>query len=191
MTRRKIIIYSAVIIVFSSGFICYGILNMEKGNRSINEGISDLSEQVIIDNTLIVSSSDEERVLPTAELQIKQYYKKCGHTTVNEFSVPEDIVNMDKNQLQKYYFGWNIDYFSSKSISISRVCDGICDEHYIVKDVDGLVNVYNFDDKNNEELVYSTKINTKYLPKEDWEKLQIGIEIVGKENLSLLLEDYE
>ena len=191
MTKKKIIIYSILILLFSMGFICYGVLSIRDGRNTIDKGLANLSKQNVVDNTLTVSSSDENRILPTAKLQMKQYYKKCGHTTVKELSVPEDIVNMDKTQLQKYYFGWNIDYFSNKSIVISRSYAGICDEHYVVKDVDGLVNVYSFDDDNKEQLVYSTDINTKYLPKEDFGKLQDGIKIVGKENLSLLLEDYE
>ena len=98
---------------------------------------------------------------------------------------------MNEKQVQKYYYGWNIDRFSSSELILSKVNPGICDEHYVVKDVDGLVNVYNLDDDGAESLVYSTEIETKYLPQEDREKLKNGINIVGKDNLSILLEDYE
>lgn len=189
--NKKNIIFGSLVLLFSIGFLCYGIISLEDAKKAVNNVMPRLPSDTTISNILTVSSNDEEHVLPTAKVQIKQYYKKCGHTTINEFSVPEDIVNMNKIQLQKYYFGWNINNFSSNKIVISKECSGICDEHYIVRDEDGLVNVYNIDDENNEELVYATEINTKYLPKEDWEKLQKGINIVGKENLSILLEDYE
>ena len=143
------------------------------------------------ENVVVTSSNNSEVVVPTARINMKQYYKKCGHTTENEFSVPEEIVNMTEKQVEKYYFGWNVESFSSTDISISRELDGICDEHYLVRDVDGFVNVYRATEENEELLVYSTEIVTKYLPKEDREKLINGIEIVGKENLSILLEDYE
>jgi len=67
----------------------------------------------------------------------------------------------------------------------------MCNEHYIVKSVDGMINVYNKNESNEENLVYETKIFTKYLPKEDQTKLKEGINIIGKENLSSLIEDYE
>ncbi len=144
-----------------------------------------------VDNKLVETSSKEEIVSPTARIIMKQYYKKCGHTTQNEFSVPEDIINMNKKQVENYYFGWNVDSFSNLEIVISRENSGVCDEHYLVKDVDGLVNVYSVDENNNESLVYSTDIEIKYLPEEDHKKLEKGINIVGKDNLSALMEDYE
>lgn len=142
-------------------------------------------------NIVDTASKSEEVILPSAKIIMKQHYKKCGHTTINEFSVPEDIVNMTKEQVERYYFGWNVVKFSEKELIIEKENPGLCDEHYIVKDKDGSVNVYSKNEKGEEELVYATEVNTKYLPKEDCEKLKKGIEIIGKENLYTLLEDYE
>ena len=67
----------------------------------------------------------------------------------------------------------------------------LCGEHFSVKDVNGIVVVYN-KNENNEEVEYLvTEIYTKYLPVEDEEKLKNGIDIIGKNNLVMLLQDYE
>lgn len=158
-------------------------------NRIVIKQLGNGGESV--DNKLIETSSKEETVVPTAKIVMRQFYKKCGHTTEKEFSVPEDIINMNRKQVEKYYFGWNVDSFSKSEIIVSKENIGLCDEHYIVKDINGLINVYSVDEKSNEELVYSTEIETKYLPRDDAEKLERGITIVGRENLSALLEDYE
>lgn len=183
----SISIMMACLLSVCTGLVMYNYGKWKKGNNVVvtkNLGKSD-------GPVMQTSSKDEEKVLPTARIKMTQLYKKCGHTTLNEYSVPEEIVNMTEEQVKKYYFGWNLDSFSSDVIEISKSNIGICDEHYVVRDVDGFVSVFCFDDSNNEELVYGTEVATKYLPKEDREKLINGIKIVGKDNLSMLMQDYE
>lgn len=193
MDNKKAIYISIILSVIFSIITGFGMYKYSQkktiSNSIIIKQLGNGGENV--DKELIEASSQEELVSPTARIKMRQYYKKCGHTTENEFSVPEEIINMNQKQVEKYYFGWNIDSFSSSDLTISKENGGVCDEHYIVKDVDGLVNVYCIDESDRESLVYSTQIETKYLPKEDSEKLKQGISIVGKENLSSLLEDYE
>jgi len=193
MDNKRIIYISIILCVIFSIITGIGTYKYSQrktiSNSIIIKQLGDSRESM--DNEFVETASQEVRVNPTARIKMRQYYKKCGHTTENDFSVPEDIINMNKKQVENYYFGWNVESFSSSEIVVSKVNSGICDEHYIIKDVDGLVNVYYIDDSSNESLVYSTEIETKYLPKEDSEKLKKGISIVGKENLSSLLEDYE
>lgn len=193
MDNKRIIYISIILcVIFSiiTGIGTYKYSQRKTISNSITiKQLGDSGKSM--DNEFVETASREVRVNPTARIKMRQYYKKCGHTTENDFSVPEDIINMNKKQVENYYFGWNVESFSSSEIVVSKVNSGICDEHYIIKDVDGLVNVYYIDDSSNESLVYSTEIETKYLPKEDSEKLKKGISIVGKENLSSLLEDYE
>jgi len=187
--KKNIVISIMLAFIFS---ICTGIVmyNYGKNNKNIsNTIVRQLGEN---DDSVMPTSSDEEKkVLPTAKIRMIQFYKKCGHTTQNEYSVPEEIVNMTEEQVKKYYYGWNLDDFSANLITISRENRGICDEHYVVRDVNGFVNVFFLDDNNNESIVYGTEIATKYLPREDREKLNKGIRIVGKDNLSILMQDYE
>ena len=193
MENRKAVYVSIIFCLLFSGITGIGMYKYNQ-RKTVSKGI--VIKQLgnsgdHVENALVETSSKEETVSPTARIIMKQYYKKCGHTTENEFSVPEDIINMNRKQVEKYYFGWNIDSFSNSEIVVSKENSGLCDEHYVVKDIDGLVTVYSTDENHNEALVYSTEIETKYLSEEDIKKLEQGINIVGKENLSALLEDYE
>ena len=193
MENKRIIFISIILGCIFSSIVGLGFYRYTQ-RKTVSNGIvikQLASSEENVENDIVQTTSNEEKVTPTARIIMKQYYKKCGHTTENEFSVPEDIINMTKKQVEKYYFGWSIDNFSSQEITVSKENSGICDEHYIVKDIDGLINVYCLNNDNEESLVYSTEIETKYLPTEDRGKLENGIRIVGKDNLSALLEDYE
>ncbi|MBQ3408071.1 MAG: BofC C-terminal domain-containing protein [Clostridia bacterium] len=191
MSNRKILYISIILTIILSAFTGMGIYRYNRKKTISNNMVIKQFGETSDENVVRTSSNNSEVVAPTARINMKQYYKKCGHTTENEFTVPEEIVNMTEKQVEKYYFGWNVESFSSTDICISREIDEICDEHYLVRDDEGFVNVYRATEENEESLVYSTEIVTKYLPKEDRDKLINGIEIVGKENLSILLEDYE
>ena len=78
--------------------------------------------------------------------------------------------------------------------------DGICTnaEHLHIGDyvdyknpTSGTVEVKSADSEGKEKLKETTQIVTTYLPETDRQSLKKGIEIIGKENLSLTLEDYE
>ncbi len=194
MGRKNIIVFGVTFLLIIVATITYIVVKEHKddgvGNISLNN--SEISERNSVNYEILSTvAKDDVVVLPTAKIKIKQSYKKCGHTVIEEFSVPEDIINMTEKEVENYYFGWNIESFSDKEILIYRANNGICEEHYIVKDVDGKVTVFRKDDNNNELLVLATEANTKYLPSEDRNKLELGISIVGKDNLSALLEDYE
>lgn len=68
---------------------------------------------------------------------------------------------------------------------------GFCDEHYIVKEDNGFINIYTVDKEGIQKLKEKTEISTMYLPEQDLENLKVGISIVGKMNLYSFLEDYE
>ena len=128
---------------------------------------------------------------PNSKITLKQYYKSCGHTVEEEYNVPEDIVNMTKKQVVQYYNDWTVDEFSKDEIKIHRDNPGKCNQHYIAKDTNEYIVIYSIGDDNKENIVKKTDISTKYLSEEDKEKLKKGINIVGKEDLNIFLEDFE
>ena len=62
---------------------------------------------------------------------------------------------------------------------------------FLVKDVNGYIYIYYLDDDNDETLYKKTEISTEYLSVADLDDLEIGIEVVGLEELNKLLEDFE
>ena len=65
------------------------------------------------------------------------------------------------------------------------------DKHYILKDINGYIEVFCIEEDNQEYLYKKTNISTEYLTPEDSEDLKIGIEVVGTEALNKMLEDFE
>lgn len=137
------------------------------------------------------ASSSDEKISPNAKILIKKHYSGCGHTTKDYAEIPSEIVNFTKEELQEYYKDWNIQTFSKDEIVIEKECEGSCDEHYIVKELDGFVAVFNIDEKGQENLVLKTDVATTYLPQTDLENLKSGIKVIGKDELNKVLEDFE
>ena len=85
------------------------------------------------------------------------------------------------------------DYALTVQEEIKQASEPLNDEnrHYILREENKYIKVYYKNEENQEVLYKATDIATKYLPKEDAEKLKEGIEVVGIQNLNQLLEDYE
>ena len=63
--------------------------------------------------------------------------------------------------------------------------------HYLIKNENGYIYVYYLDKDNNEYLYKKTTISVNYLSDQDVEDLEIGIEVIGIENLNETLENFE
>ena len=142
-------------------------------------------------NTIQASTKQEKKVKPSTKIRMTQYYQKCGHTVNDMYKVPSAIINMNEEEIKKYYNGWELTDFSENEISLYKVNDGICNEHFILKDINGYVNVL-VQTKNGDETLYkATDIMTKYLSEEDRECLKNGIRVVGREDLASILQDFQ
>ena len=68
---------------------------------------------------------------------------------------------------------------------------GFCNEHYVLREEDGIIVVYNIDENGKETLKEKTSVETRYLPQIDLIAMKNGIYIFGNEELYRALEDYE
>ena len=132
----------------------------------------------------------EERVSPYAKMIIEKKFSKCGHTTVNVFDVPKELVNLTKDDISEKYKGWELTKFSEKEITLYRVIEANCDDHYVLKDEDGYITVYAELTDNIKNLVEKTEIEVNSLREEDRNDLTNGIKVYGKEELTSLMEDF-
>ena len=188
--RKKYIILFAIFIFLFILVLTSIIYGYEKSKKHYGYKKQDTINKV---NEVVVqtASNDGIKISPNAKVHQKQFYKKCGHTVEEIFSAPEQIINKNKAEVEKYYYGWKIEQISNKEIFLYKENYGICQEHYVVKDLDGTLMVYKKNENDDEELYLRTQINSKYLPEDDYNRLKNGICIIGKENLYSLLEDYE
>lgn len=171
-----------------SGFLVNSYLNFNKSKKG-NTAI--LADNTTLNESVKTSAVDEIIVSPNAQIKITEKFGKCGHTITKQDIVPREIVNLNEEKIKKYYEGWSIDIFSKDKIEISRTSSGICNEHYILRESDGYISI---SCKNNiGEYIFKgrTDILTQYLPQEDLIRLEKGIEVVGREELNKILEDFE
>ena len=156
-------------------------------NNTVNE-----IENVTKNNTnMIETNANEERISPNAFITFKQTYKKCGHTTSEFVEVPQEFVNLTEYELKEKYSDWTVEKFKDTDIVLSKEVEGSCNEHYVVRDVDGTVTVFHILEDGSEEEYMVTDIATEYLTDTDKIEMQNGIKVNGKQNLNQLIEDYE
>lgn len=137
-----------------------------------------------------VVAKDEEKISPYAKITVEKYYKQCGHSTVEIYDVPKEMVNLTKEELQNRYKNWEIKKFTAKDIQIYREIDANCSSHYVLKEKDGYLAVYKAISKNMDELNSITDIEYASLKEEDKLALDAGIKIYGTDELSSIIEDF-
>lgn len=194
MSKRNIIITCIVItIAIFLIFIYYIGKAYKKDEIKLDMSNETIERNQIKNNEILIetSSNEDTMISPTAILRMIQFYEDCGHIIKEEYNVPEAIVNMTESEIKEYYNGWEIRAFSEDMIEIYKENEGICDEHYTVKDINGYITVYIKNSNGEEKMIRKTEILTKYLSEEDQIILKNGINVVGKKDLESLLEDFE
>ena len=135
----------------------------------------------------------EEKISPNAHITRIIFYKKCGHEIIETEIAQEKFINMTIDEFKEEIAkeNYKIENFSNLEISIYKQEDGICPEHYIIGEEDGIINIYKIDEYGETKLYDITNIYIEYLPEDEREKIKNKIEFVGKEELNLFLENLE
>ena len=80
---------------------------------------------------------------------------------------------------------------NNSNIVLSKNISGICDDHFRIKLRDDDISVFNLASNGEEIYFCSTEISKEYLPEEDLEKLEEGIDVYGITELNSVIENYE
>lgn len=194
----KIIIASIISVIIIIG-ITYIIFNQNKDEENVpesNDYISELVEDECTEeyaeeqNTTAVTST-EEKVAASAILILKKYYAQCDHT-INEYvELPQELVNMTKEEVQAHYPDWKVIGFEKGKVTLYKEFNDLCGEHFKLKIEDGKVVVYMTNKDGSESLYEKTNISSEYLTETDLINMQEGLEIYGKEELNQIIEDFE
>ena len=192
--KKWIIITVIVIIIISLGIgFCIYLYRINKQNDFIEqvEELSKENNRRIEEDNMLQATSNEEKTTPNTIFVIKKYYEKCGHTTSDYIDIPGDFINMTEDDIKDTCKEWQIKEFSSGQVVLFKYENGFCNEHYVLKEEDGVINVYIIDENGIETIKEKTDISTQYLPQTDRISLKNGIYIYGNEELYSALEDYE
>lgn len=197
---KKWIIIAVIILGIILGII-FGIYAYNRGEISdtnmidtqklADEKNEETKSNETILNESIETSSANMKVSPNAIIIQKRYYKSCDHLIREVIDIPEDLINKTQDDVMNKYSDWKLEGYSPKEIVIYKEFQGICNEHYVIKEHNGVIGIYTENGEDIQEWQEDTEISTQYLPEEDLEQLKVGIKIVGKNNLYSFLEDYE
>lgn len=162
-------------------------------NTYVSEKIEDecTEEYKEEEQNVTTVSSTEEKVASNAILILKKYYSKCDHT-INEYvELPQELVNLTKEQVQEKYSDWEVIGFEKGKITLYKEFEDVCGEHFKLKIENEKVVVYIINNDGSETLYEKTNISSEYLTETDLLNMQEGLEIYGKEELNQVIEDFE
>lgn len=166
--------------------------NGKNGNGENNSYYDNNENSNDVENSVILkTSSGEEKTTPNTLIIFESYYSKCGHSKIRSEKIANEYVNKTKEEMQKIYSDWEIRSFSSDRIELFKNENSLCGNHYIVKEENGYVTVYNINKDGQEVLSDITDISTKYLPKDDNDLLKNGIKANSTSQLEQILADFE
>ena len=197
---KKVFILYIIILVLGFTFVCgyyiykvpkEEIVTKEEELAEVDLNVQSEIENILRQEALATNVREEDKVSPNATVILKTNHKECGHTTKEEVDVPAEIVNKNKVEVSNIFPQWEVIGFSPDEIVLYREVEGICNEHYILKEKDGFLAIYIQDENGEEKLKEVTSIPLEYLPKADIDRIREGIEATGNEELNSILEDFE
>ena len=186
-----IIAFILLIISIVLGIYVYNLNKTKDSNMLHSVQLAQIYNQNNSSNEAVSTSSTEERISPNCTIVEKQYYKDCDHIIRNEIPVENNLINYTKEDLEKKYKGWNVEEFTSNKVTVYKENEGFCPEHYVIRAHNGVLSIYKVDKDGIETLERETEIQTMYLPQEDIEKFEQGMQVVGNSQLLDVLEDFE
>lgn len=182
-------------------FTAIAIVSPKKDEEKENLGIQMAVEEILDDCTdeyedmekddTIKANTQEEKTSPNCALITKTHFSKCGHTKNEYANLPQELVNLSKNELEEKYPEKKVESFASNEVILLQEKEGECGEHFMVKDKEGQVIVYQILEDGTQKELEETAITTEYLPETDKINMKNGIQVNGRQALNQLLEDYE
>lgn len=191
-----IICILSVCIIALVTYIIVSLNNKKESEQEQNDYISEViedecTEDYIEEQKTATVSSEEEKVASNALMILKKYYSNCDHT-INEYvELPQEIVNMTKEEVEEYYSDWKVIGFEKGKITLYKEFEDVCGEHFKLKIENGKVVVYIVNNYGTESVYEKTNISSEYLTDTDLVNMQDGLEIYGKEELNQIIEDFE
>ena len=143
------------------------------------------------DSSLSVS---KDFVSEQTKLILKTYYMQTRDTAVKEEKLPLDLIGSSMDELDDYlrnnYAEWDIRECSKNRVELYRTVNGASPGHFIVRERNGYIAVYQLDEYGNEILYKQTDISVEFLGDIDRKKLKEGIIVKGTSGVEQILQDY-
>lgn len=187
-----IFLSTAIIIGF---FVGRNLYDLEESEKEDNNNIPNVTYNNEINGTNVIrmqTSVSEEKISVNTQIIEEVYYSECDHLLKYSKKDIKNLVNMTEEKLANKYPDWEIKEFSMDKVVLYKEEQDYCGEHFLVKDVNGVVTIYTMNNEDEiKERVEITEIETKYLTETDQEDLKEGIKVYTEQKLNKLIEDFE
>lgn len=200
MKKYQFVIILGVITLFTLvtfGIAIYNFKNIKSSEANTLKETTSTRNSIIYnrvdENNYTIETSNAEilKISPDATIIFDKYYKKCGHTIVTREPLTKDMVNLTQDKFKKMYNDWQLIKFTNDEIELKKEFEGECEEHYLVKELEGKIGIYRIEGSGDIQLLEKTEISTQYLAESDIENLKEGVTLVGKEALNAYIENFE
>lgn len=190
MWKRAIFIFIMIFVVFF--ILGYTIQNNMSTKNNINNTRTGQNGINLVDQTQTIEvNSSDEKTTPNTIMILKKKYTDCGHEISSRAGIPEEMVNLTKEEIIEKYPNWKLEVFSKEQIVLSKEVNSFCGEHYLLIEENGEINLYSIDEAGERSFKRRLDIAVEYLTETDNITLKNGLMVYGTENLNKIIEDYE
>jgi hypothetical protein len=197
MTRNFGFFIIALIFVIGIAIGTYYYVDNENKYKITDSNPNNSIQDIVIreiqasDENIKKVDAEPEKISPYAKIIIEKYFNKCNHTTSSIIDVPKELINLTEDEFREKYNGWTIRLFTPREIQIYKEFNSKCSEHFVVKEKDGFLAIYNEIVPDNLELKEITNIDFNGLREEDKKSITAGVNIYGRDELSSFIEDFD
>ena len=196
--KKQYIIAICIIAFFTSLIITMNIVKENKLQNTkkevkISEKIEDeCTEEYTKETKIEEVVATKEKVSANSQLILKKYFKQCDHT-INEYvEMPQELVNLTKEEVENKYNDWKVIGFEPNKVTLYKEFDDMCGEHFKLKVEEGKIVIYQINKEGNQSIYEKTNISSEYLTQTDLISIENGgLDVYGKEELNKLIEDFE
>ena len=191
--KKQYIIAICIIAFFTSLIITMNIVKENKLQNTKKEAkISEKVEEYTKETKIEEVVATKEKVSANSQLIIKKYFKQCDHT-INEYvEMPQELVNLTKEEVQNKYNDWKVIGFEPNKVTLYKEFDDMCGEHFKLKVEEGKIVIYQINKEGNQSIYEKTNISSEYLTQTDLISIENGgLDVYGKEELNKIIEDFE
>ena len=190
MWKRVIFIFIMIFVVFF--ILGYTIQNNMSTKNNINNTRTGQNGINLVDQTQTIEvNSSDEKTTPNTIMILKKKYTDCGHEISSRAGIPEEMVNLTKEEIIEKYPNWKLEVFSKEQIVLSKEVNSFCGEHYLLIEENGEINLHSIDEAGERSFKRRLDIAVEYLTETDNITLKNGLMVYGTENLNKIIEDYE
>ena len=196
--KKQYIITIVIIAFFTSLIITMNIVKENKLQNTkkevkISEKIEDeCTEEYTKETKIEEVVATKEKVSANSQLILKKYFKQCDHT-INEYvEMPQELVNLTKEEVQNKYNDWKVIGFEPNKVTLYKEFDDMCGEHFKLKIEEGKIVIYQINKEGKQSIYEKTNISSEYLTQTDLISIENGgLDVYGKEELNKIIEDFE